>query len=187
MSPVIERGVLGVPGMPYSLLLSRSADFTPFFALFQGVYHKQEDIAFWMALMQNLWDSAEPGGWGRQLIEDPIAGTPPKQVLLQDAIGDAQVTTLGAQNMARAYGASLVETPYRDVWGLDTQPSGFTGSGLAEYGHGAPDVPVTNVPPDADFDTHEDTRRTFSAQEQLNTFLTTGTIVQYCDGICDPD
>jgi hypothetical protein len=187
MSPTIERGVLGVPGMPYSLLLSRSADFTPFFALFQGVYHDQEDISFWMALMQNLWDSAEPGGWGRQMAEDPISGVPAKQVLLQDAVGDAQVTTLGAQNMARAYGASLVETPLREVWGLDTQASGFTGSGFAEYEHGAPEIPTTNVPPDATYDTHEDTRRTFSAQEQLNTFLTTGTVVDYCDGVCDPD
>ncbi len=187
MSPVIERGVLGVPGMPYNLLLTRSADFTPFFALFQAVYHDQEDIAFWMALMQNLWDSAEPGGWGRHMTEDPIAGVPVKRVLLQDAIGDAQVSPLGAQNMARAYGASLIGTPYQPVWGLVTQASGFEGSALVEYEHGAPEVPFTNLPPDAAFDTHESTRRTLAAQEQLNTFLTTGTVVDYCDGACDPE
>ncbi|MDP2309315.1 MAG: hypothetical protein Q8P18_25060 [Pseudomonadota bacterium] len=187
MSPTIERGVLGVPGMPYSLLLSRSSDFTPFFALFQGIYRDQEHISFWMALLQNLWDSAEPGGWGRQMIEDPIAGVPQKQVLLQDAIGDAQVSTLGAQNMARAYGASLIETPLAEVWGVDIQPSGFTGSALVEYEHGAPEVPFTNTPPDEDEDTHEDTRRALAAQEQLNTFLTTGVVQQYCDGVCDPD
>jgi len=187
MSPTVERGVLGVPGMPYSLLLSRSSDFTPFFALFQGIYHKQEHISFWMALLQNLWDSAEPGGWGRQMIEDPIAGVPPKQVLLQDAIGDAQVTTLGAQVMGRAYGASLVETPTREVWGLEAQASGFIGSALVEYEHGAPEVPFVNTPPNDADDTHEDTRRTFAAQEQLDTFLRTGAVVQYCDGICDPE
>lgn len=187
MSSVIERGVLGVPGMPYSLLLSRSADFTPFFALMQGVYRKQEDIAFWMALMQNLWDSAEPGGWGRHMTEDPIAGVPAKQVLLQDALGDHQVTTLGAHNMARAYGAALIEDPVFDVWGLETQPSGWTGSALVEYDHGAPPDPYTNIPPSEGEDTHESTRRTFAAQEQLNTFLTTGTVVHYCQGPCDPE
>ncbi|MFN7147813.1 MAG: hypothetical protein ACK4YP_28845, partial [Myxococcota bacterium] len=187
MSPDIERGVLGVPGMPYSLLLSRSADFTPFFALFQSIYRNQEDISFWMALLQNLWDSAEPGGWGRQMIDDPIDGVPAKQVLLQDALGDAQVTTLGAQNMARAYGASLIETPVAEIYGLDVQPSGFVGSALVEYDHGAPPDPYTNIPPDSETDTHESTRRTFAAQEQLDTFLTTGTIVHYCDGACDPE
>lgn len=187
LSPTIERGVLGVGGAPYSLLLSRSADFTPFFALFQGVYPDQEDIAFWMALMQNLWDSGEAGGYGLQMVDDPIEGTPPKAVLLQDAIGDAQVTTLGAQNMARAYGASLVGTPWQDVFGLETKESGFTGSALVEYDHGAPPIPETNVPPDPDEDTHEDTRRTFAAQEQMATFFATGTIVDYCDGPCDPE
>lgn len=187
MSPTIERGVLGVPGMPYSLLLSRSSDFTPFFALFQGIYREQEHISFWMALLQNLWDSAEPGGWGRQMTEDPIAGVPAKRVLVQDAIGDAQVTTIGAQNMARAYGASLIETPLAEIWGLDIQPSGFAGSALVEYEHGAPEVPFTNVPPDDAFDTHEETRRTLAAQDQLNTFLTTGVVQQYCDGVCDPE
>jgi hypothetical protein len=187
MSPTIERGVLGVPGMPYSLLLSRSEDFTPFFALFANIYHDQEDISFWMALMQNVWDSAEPGGWGRQLTEDPIAGVPTKQVLLQDALGDHQVSTLGAQNMARAYGAALIDTPVDPVWGLSTEPSGYTGNALVEYDHGAPEVPYTNIPPTEGDDTHELTRRVLAAQSQLDTFLTTGTVVNDCDGACDPE
>lgn len=187
LSPVIERGVLGVPGMPYSLLLSRSADFTPFFALFQGIYHHQEDISMWMGFLQNLWDTAEPGGWGAQMIDDPVDGVPAKQVLLQDAIGDAQVATLGAHVMARAYGGVLIDPPVREVWGLETEASGWTGSALVEYEHGAPEVPYENVPPDDAYDTHEDTRRTPAAQEQLDTFLSTGTIVQTCDGACDPE
>jgi hypothetical protein len=186
LSPFISRATLGVGGGPYSLLLSRSADFSPFFLLFEGVYHDQEDISFWMALMQNLWDQAEPAGYAEAMIHDPIDGTPPKQILLQDAIGDAQVTTLGAANLARAYDATLIGTPVRDVWGLDTQPSGWTGSALVEYDHGAPDVPFTNVPPDSTYDTHEDTRRTPEAQHQMDTFFRTGTVVDYCDGVCDP-
>ena len=38
LNPDIPRGVLGVPGTPYSLLFQRSADFTPFFGLLQNVY-----------------------------------------------------------------------------------------------------------------------------------------------------
>lgn len=186
LSPTIERGVLGVPGMPYSLLLSRSADFTAFFGLFQAMYPDQRDISMWMALMQNLWDSAEPGGYGRQVTEEPLWGFP-KQILIQDAIGDAQVTTLGAQNMARAYGAVLIDPPLQEVWGLETKASGWKGSAIAEYDYGVPPVPFDNTPPDPDYDTHEDTRRNPAAQRQLWTFLTTGTVVQYCDGICDPE
>lgn len=188
LSPVVERATLGVGGMPYSLLLSRSADFTPFFALFQGVYPNEEDIAFWMALMQNLWDSGEAGGYGLQMVDDPIDGTPAKSVLLQDAIGDAQVTTLGAHNMARAYGAVQVGTPWQEVYGVETvAEGGWSGSGLAEYEHGAPAIPENNTPPDSAYDTHEDTRRTLAAQDQMADFFSTGLVNGYCDGVCDPN
>lgn len=187
LSPVVQRATLGVGGMPYSLLLSRSADFTPFFALFQAVYPNQEDISFFMALMQNLWDSGEAGGYGAQMVDDPIDGTPPKTVLVQDAIGDAQVTTLGAHNMARAYGGALIEEPWEEVWGLEVKASGHGGSALVEYEHGAPAVPYENTPPSSEYDTHEDTRRTWAAQEQMATFFATGTVESYCDGVCDPE
>ena len=58
---------------------------------------------------------------------------------------------------------------------------------LAEYFHNTPDIPQTDLPPDDAYDTHEDTRRTASAQAQLYHFLMTGEVVNYCDGICDPD
>ena len=123
---------------------------------------------------------------GRQMTEEPLTGAPVHQILLQDAIGDHQVTTLGAANLARAYGAPLIETPVREVWGLETKPSGYVGSALVEYDHGQPPIPDTNVPPTEGEDTHESTRRTLEAQDQLWHFLTTGEVVNYCDGACDP-
>ncbi len=187
LSKDIQRGVLGVPGMPYALLLPRSADFEPFFWIFQSVYDDQRDIMFLIAAMQMLWDEADPAGFGRLMNEEPLADTPAKDILIQDAIGDAQVTTLGAHIMARAYGAHLIETPVNEVWGLEVAPSGSTGSALTEFEFGAPEVPFTNLPPDADFDTHEDTRRNLPAQDQLWGFLTTGEVHHYCDGACDPE
>jgi hypothetical protein len=186
LSPAIERGTLGVGGAPYSLLLARSADFTPFFALFLAIYPDQEDITFWMALMQMAWDSGEAGGYVAHTVADPLPGVPPKQVLLQDAIGDAQVTTLGAANMARAYGAVQVGTPVQEIWGVPTVAGPHVGSALAEYDFGAPAVPYENLPPDGQYDTHEDTRRNFAAQEQMDRFFRTGEVVHFCDGACDP-
>ena len=121
------------------------------------------------------------------MYEEPLDGLPQHQILMQTAIGDAQVTTLGGQMAARAYGASLIETPVRPVWGMETQASGWEGPALVEVDFGVPAVPFTNVPPDSEYDTHEDTRRNPPSQEQLWTFLTTGQVVNYCDGACDPD
>jgi hypothetical protein len=190
LSTRISRGTLGVGGSPYSLLLARSSDFTPFFGLFQSVYPDPRDIGLWMVLMQTLWDSGEAAGYARQMIDEPLSGVPAKSVLLQDAIGDAQVTTLGAQNLGRAYHAGLPTPAFAPVWGLEEVADGTVGSGLAEYDHGAPAVPVTNVPPDDAYDTHEHTRRAWAAQEQMANFFSTGEIANFCQGdqcFCDPD
>ncbi len=187
LNPDIPRGVLGVPGTPYSLLLQRSADFTPFFGLLQNVYPDQRDITFFMSWMQDLWDSGDASGYAAYMNADPLDGVA-HEVLVQDAIGDAQVTTLGAQNMARAYGAvQVADQPYEDIYGVEQVSSPHTGSAIAEYFHNTPDIPPSDVPPDDAYDTHEDTRRTVSAQQQLYHFLTTGEVVNYCDGVCDPD
>ncbi len=187
LSPVIERGTLGVPGGPYSLLLSRSSDFTPFFAIFLAVYPDQEDISFWMALMQMEWDSAEGAGYIGHITADRLPGTPEKAALLQDAIGDAQVTTLGAHNFARALGAVQVGTPYQDIWGVPVVEGPHVGSAITEFDFGAPAVPYENLPPADQYDTHGDTRQTFAAQEQMDRFFRTGEVVSFCDGVCDPE
>ncbi len=180
----IARATLGVGGGPYSLLLPRSHDFVPFFALFQSVYDDERDLALWMILLQQLWDSGESAGFARQMVVDPLPGVSPKQVLLQDAIGDAQVTTLGAQTIARAYLAATPGTPVADIWGVTAMESVTGASGITEYDFAAPEVPSNNTPPDADFDTHESTRRAYAAQEQMAHFFATGEILNFCEGAC---
>jgi hypothetical protein len=184
ISKDIERATLGVGGGPYSLLLPRSRDFVPFFGLFQSVYDDQRDLALWMILIQQLWDAGESAGFARQMVTEPLPGVSAKQVLMQDAIGDAQVTTLGAQTMARAYGASMPGTPVAEVWGLSTVESQSGGSALTEYDFGLPLVPQDDTPPEEGLDSHEDTRRAFAGQEQMAHFFATGEILNFCEGAC---
>jgi hypothetical protein len=60
------------------------------------------------------------------------------------------------------------------------------GSALAAYDFGAPPVPYEHLPPESQYDTHEDTRRNFAAQEQMDRFFRTGEVVHCCGGACDP-
>lgn len=184
MSPDIDRGVLGVPGMPYSLLLTRSHDFEDFFRIFKSKFDDHRDIALLISLMEMLWEPGEAGGWAHDMTTDDD-GIAAKQVLIQAAIGDAQVTTLGAHVMARAYGASTVAPETRPVWGVTEQAPGFVGSALVEWAYtDVPDEPIENLPPEASTDTHECPRREPSGQQQIRTFLETGVVEQYCDGTC---
>lgn len=185
LSTELQRGVLGVGGMPYSLLLSRSADFDPFFELFKSTFADSRDIALFIAAIQTSWDPGESAGFASALL-DPLPGTPSKQVLMQVAIGDAQVPTLGAHIAARAFGASSVSPGVRPIWGVDEAQAPFEGSALVEWRYSdGPEEPYTNVPPDKAQDTHECPRREPAAQAQLTTFLETGVVEQFCEGTCE--
>jgi hypothetical protein len=186
LSPDLDRGVLGVPGMPYSLLLDRSNDFTPFFTLMRAKYTDDREISFMIESFEALWEPGEAGGYAYDMNRDPPEGMFPKQVLLHAALGDAQVTTLGAEYMARAYGASTIAPETRPIFGVDEQPSGFSGSAIVEWKYAdVPDAPVLDTPPDDSSDPHECPRREPAGQEQIRDFLATGVVNQYCDGVCD--
>ncbi|TNE88384.1 MAG: hypothetical protein EP330_14980 [Deltaproteobacteria bacterium] len=181
----IERGVLGVGGGPYEILLTRSHDFDPFFLLFKEKFTDHRDITMLISVMQTLWDPAEGAGYLHDLKESPD-GVPQKQLLMQVGVHDSQVNTLGAQFEARATGMSMVTPETRSVWGLTAEAPGFTGSAYVEYDYpDTPEEPLENIPPNGDFDTHECPRREPAAQQQLMDFLRTGVINHYCDGICD--
>ncbi|MEL6349525.1 MAG: hypothetical protein AAFV53_40860 [Myxococcota bacterium] len=183
LSTDIERAVFGVGGLPYALLLFRSTGFEAYFEILRGVYPDPLELSMMIGYMQTLWDSAESSGYARSMTSDPLPGTPTKSVLMQVAIGDAQVTTLGAQMQARAYGAALIDPPTRPVWDIPIVEGPHVGSALIEWDYGI-EEPYENLPPAKETDTHARPRREPAAQRQLDRFLRTGEVVNFCEGVC---
>ena len=181
MSPDIKRGVFGVTGGPYQMLLTRSVDFDPFFKIFKEKFVDQKKITVAMAGMQHLWDPSESAGWLHAFRDTQ----PEREGLLQVAQGDAQVSVLGAHFQARGIGAKLITPVARPIFGLEEVASGHTGSALVEWAYSDVDPdPVINTPPNEDTDTHECPRRSLAGQEQIQIFLETGVIENTCDGAC---
>ncbi|MCP4868763.1 MAG: hypothetical protein GY898_08595 [Proteobacteria bacterium] len=174
-SPHIDRAALGVMGQPYALLLSRSVDFEEFFLALKLVLDDPRDIQLMLGLAQMLWDRVEPSGWSAYVEDD-------KQIFLRDAIGDHQVTTLGAHVMARTLGAAHVDTGIRDVWGLEAVAGTTSGHTLVEYDFGLPTVPTCNVPMSLCGGPHGELRKLDPALQQLDLFLRTGEVRNFCDG-----
>ncbi|MFO0635754.1 MAG: hypothetical protein U0168_23180 [Nannocystaceae bacterium] len=185
----VERGVLGVPGMPYNLLISRSADFDPFLEIMRATYPDPRQQTLLVSLADMLWERTEPAGYAPYVLRDMLPGTPAHQVLINDAIGDHQVTTLGAHVMARTMGMPHVDTGLRDIFGLELVQAPHDGSGIVEYGFGLPPEPLENLPQRACEDPHGKLRKLPEFQRQLDTFLRTGVITNECtDGVCSfPD
>jgi hypothetical protein len=122
LEPDLDRGVLGVPGMNYSLLLQRSSDFgtgqppqpnpsdpasaLPQYAypLYQS-YPNELERQLILSLMQQMWDHSDPNGLAQHMTSDPLPNTPPHQVLLDAGLGDHQVSNYAAEVEARTIGA----------------------------------------------------------------------------------
>ena len=68
-----------------------------------------------------------------------LPGTPAHHVLIHTAIGDHQVTPLGAHLIARTIGAKNLKPVNREVFGIPDADGPFTdGSAIVEYVFGLP-------------------------------------------------
>ena len=118
VSTDVTRGVVGEPGAPYNILLNRSVDFGPFFALLQLTYETSRDIQGLLGLLQMVWDRTEPDGYIPYIATNNLPNTPAHQILIHDNVGDYQVTPLGAHIIARAVGAQNLSPTNRDLYGI---------------------------------------------------------------------
>lgn len=188
-SPFISRAALGVPGSPFSLLLARSHDFDMFKTLFGFSLYGWRDIRLALTLMQQLWDQGESAGW----LSNVPTSNPQKTMLIQDAHGDAQVTILGAQVMARMIQAKNLMPAVGPIWGVSpttasdnvTIVSSTTHSAITEWRYeNVPAMPFENIAPSEEYDTHECVRREPLGQDQIFEFFSSGIISQTCNGPC---
>ncbi|MTV25096.1 hypothetical protein FTX61_06645 [Nitriliruptoraceae bacterium ZYF776] len=201
LSPDIQRGVLGVPGMNYSTLLNRSLAFEQreLGAIYNANYPDPIERQLGFGLLQMLWDRGENNGYAHATTTSPLPNTPAKEVLLQVAFGDHLVTPLAAEVQARAYGARLLQTSLAEgrhwsddpAFGLgvfdvdgDGAPQPHTGSALVYFDSGNSVPPSVNLPPvfDGEVDPHEDPRRDQLGADQRRTFLLTGVVEDVRDG-----
>jgi hypothetical protein len=183
------RAVLGVPGMNFSTMLTRSVDFP--LVLIRAAYPDQLDQQLTFALIQMLWDRAEADGYAHHMTSDPLPGTPSHRVLMQVAFGDQQVPNVSSEVEARTIGASLLVpaigpgrspdvVPYWDIPPIDGFP--FAGSAMVVWDSGSPPPPPQNVPPTEGVDPHQDPRSSSIARAQKAAFFETGDIVDVCGG-----
>ncbi len=107
VSPDIERAVLGVPGMNYSLLLPRSKDWATYESVLKPAYPNDLDRTFIVSLLQMLWDRGEGAGYAQHVTKNPYEGTKVKPILMHVAFGDAQVSELAAFVEARTLGVPI--------------------------------------------------------------------------------
>ncbi|HEY4239664.1 MAG TPA: hypothetical protein VGM88_07610 [Kofleriaceae bacterium] len=183
--PTMTRAVLGVGGANYSTLLERSADWPEYRTVLAGAYTDSLDITLDVGLFQMRWDKTEGSGVVNSVLAGDETGTPPKQLLMQIALGDEQVPNLGSYWEARSLGIPVIGPTPAQPWGLSVTASPIaTGSALLIMDGGAPPVPESNLPA-PDHGMHDLTRDQPAARRMMGHFFATGEIVNECDGVCE--
>jgi hypothetical protein len=190
VSPDIERAVLGVPGMNYSLLLPRSVDFDTYESVMKPAYPNDLDRTLIFGVTQMLWDRGEGGGYVQHLTADPYENTKAKTVLLDVAFGDHQVSPLSALIEARTIGATIhrpvaADGRWAEVdpgYGLKTTTYPSTGSAIVVWDSGMAPMPIDNLAPRTGDDAHEDPRADPIVRAQKAKFLFEDTLIDVCGG-----
>jgi hypothetical protein len=203
VAPDFNRATLGVPGMNYSTLLTRSSDFGTGQPPTDGnveyawplytSYPDQGERQLIFSLMQMLWDRAEPDGYANHMTTRPYPNTPAHEVMLHVALGDHQVAPVSADVEARTIGAKLLRRPaeapgrnaarepHYGIPAFGVLPG--RGSALVIWDSGEPVAPTTNTRPTAGQDPHEFPRRTPAARAMKSAFLSLDSqVIDTCGG-----
>lgn len=188
LTPDIPRGVLGVPGQSFDLMLPRSIHYDAFLFFMRDTFPDVEVYPVFLSLAAMIWDHCEPTGFSRHIVQDPLPGTRTHEVLLIDALRDRQVSTYAAHIMARAIGVPQVG-PVRSIYGIETVTSPHAGSALVEIDYGQPPAPLINIPPDDTYpDTHGFPWEQTVVHVLMSHFLRDGEVLNGCsEGVCNPD
>ena len=185
LTPDIPRGVLGVPGCCYPMLLQRNADFVgQYVSIFDNIIPNRIEFALVLGLLGTGFDRLDPFTFGPYVTDAPLPGTPPHAVLLQIAKEDPSVHNQVSHMLARAIDAPLLTPAVRPIWGLPTTPYPQTGSGVVEFDFALADDETPQTPPELN-GSHGWLRAVPEAQAQMMRFLRTGEIADTCPAPCD--
>jgi hypothetical protein len=177
--------------MNYSILLNRSVDFDTYLNVMKPKYPNELERQLIFSLVQGMWDRGEGDGYANHITSNPLPNTPAKKILMETAVGDHQVASITAEIEARTIGARVFKPTYAagrtnyktPFFGFQALRPNDTGSGIVVWDSGSPVPPITNTPPRAGCDSHEDPRATPANREQKSRFLApNGVIADVCGG-----
>lgn len=203
INPYVIKGVLNVPGGVWTQMIQRNIIW-PFLNLFLTTNYSDDplEILKLLSLIQTYFDFVDPISFAPYVVKSPLPNTPQKMVLIQEAIGDAQVPNLATEMLARTMGIPALKPLVYPIFGIEeietplesalTQwnPMGIKNQQVGdmfieECGEYPPEGNTSLI---NDNCSHEAIRRLPALRRQLKEFFKPdGKILQTCDGICDPE
>jgi hypothetical protein len=213
---ILDKSVLGVPGTPFSLILSRSSDFIVYDKLMLLNFYNNRHVRIYLSMLQMAFDSISAAAHLAPTSSTSVTGTdnetimvngddsdrsyyhhrPLPPVLMQAALGDAEVTSIAAEILARAYSVPiLTSNPRSPIFGLRTMDAAKEQDQATLQHHGVlseimyqkdfSELSDWNEPSPHHNGAHLCLRKEPNFQEQVTAFIDTGRIIDPCiNGPC---
>jgi hypothetical protein len=179
IDPVIEKCVVQVGAINYSMMLERSHDWPTYRTTLIGAYPDPLDTSLLIGLLQIEWDRSEPTSVADIITGVGFPGAPKKSVFMQMAIGDDEVPNIASEYQARTMGVPvMMPSPYVPQMMTPSSTAASSGMVIFDFGVGST-IPLTNEPPPNN-DVHSNIRNKRATIEMMRRFYSTGEIVQMC-------
>ncbi len=179
--PDITRGAIGVPGGPWSLLFERSVFWPPLRIAMVGAYPEPWDYELLVAFMGMLFEKVDPITTSTRVIANPLPQTPAKQMFLYMAMGDALVSNIASDTLARSMKLPVTSPTVNLPFGME-EADGPTDNGYTVYDEAVlPWPPDSNALEDLDYNsTHQDVHEWKAVEREVFGFLSEGKVNNPC-------
>jgi hypothetical protein len=183
--PTLERAVLGVGGSNWAVMFERSNNWAAYSLPLKGSYGGVMNSVILQQVIEMGLEIVDGATVAPRLLNGGLPGTPAKQWLQHMSVGDCAVPNLASEYQARSMGLPLlapaVKTPHGFTATVGPLPSAF----VIMDEQPEPLPPITNETFNYDNVAHENLRRRAATIQQIQRFVDTGEIVNFCDGPCD--
>lgn len=176
----ITKGIFGVPGGNWSLLIERSFAWSPLQISVIAAYEDMPTYQILVSMLSMRLEPYDPITTARHVINDPLPNTPAKQVFLYSAVGDSLVASMSTEMIARELGIGVCGPSLMVPYGMNEHTLPAT-SALTIYDERPGDLPSGfNVPPLRENGTHSDVNERPAVMRQLKQFFEEGQVSNQC-------
>jgi len=173
LSDTIDRYVLQVGAMTYSIMVRRSVNFGVYEGIMQIWYPDKIDRDWLVVSTQSSWSLAEPAGYAPHVVGEPLPGVDNsnRRILYQTSRFDTQVPNVASDIAARSMGIGTFDSSVYEPWNVeviteDTADNAYVIFHLSEV----EPLPEGTINVMGDNSAHGDLRHQTPVLEQIDEF-----------------
>jgi hypothetical protein len=183
--PTLQRAVLGVGGANWAVMFERSNNWAIYGLPLKGSYGGVMSSVILQQVVEMGLEHTDSGTIVQRIMAGGVPGTPSKQWLLHMSMGDCAVPNLASEYQARSIGLPLLGPSVKTPHGFTPTDGPLANAFVIMDEQPMPLPPISNEVFDYDNEAHENLRRRPATLQQIQRFVETGEIVNFCTGACD--